>query len=271
MGERIRFCSLASSSTHGNAYLVEALGDAGEPRARILVDCGLPLRRLEAALAGLGVHPRTLDGVFLTHEHQDHIAALRLRLPFPQRHGVPVYATAAGWQALHGRIGPLDARLRRVVEPSGAVPVGPMTVRALPKRHDAADPVGFLLSTAGERLAVLTDLGTVGGDLFEAVRGAEYLIFESNHDVGMQWASGRPLELKRRVLSDAGHLSNDQAAAALAHLATGATRVILLAHLSEECNRPDLARRAVASRLAGGAFRGTLDVAPPGAPSARFG
>lgn len=271
MGERIRFCSLASSSTHGNAYLVEAVGEAGDARARILIDCGLPLRRLEAALAGLGVDPRTLDGVFLTHEHHDHIAALRPRLPFPQRHRVPVYATAAGWRALHGRIGPLDERLRRVIAPGGAVPVGPMTVSALPKRHDAADPVGFLVSTARARLGVVTDLGTVDADLLAALRGAEYLVFESNHDVGMQRASERPPELKRRVLSDVGHLSNDQAAAALAHLVTAATRVVLLAHLSEECNRPDLARRAVASRLAGGAFRGTLDVAPPGAPGARFG
>lgn len=279
----LRFCSLASSSQYGNAYYIEVPG-----RARVLVDCGLSLRRLEAALAALGVDPSSVDAVFLTHEHADHVRALTIRVPFAQRYRIPVYAPSALWRAIGHRIGPLDTGLRRTIEPRATVFVGgpdgggesgsggaALAVTAFPKSHDAADPVGFVLSTPAERLGIVTDLGradpAADAPLFGLLREAEHLVFESNHDTAMQQASNRPPQLKARVLGARGHLSNEQAGRALARLVSAATRTILLAHLSLDCNTPELAVRTVKGFLRGGAFAGRLTAAPPDRPSAVFG
>ncbi len=266
MGGAIHFCSLGSSSTYGNAYLVEVPG-----RARVLVDCGVPLRRLERELADLGIHPSTLDGILISHEHSDHINALKIKTPFPQRYRIPVYAPPAVWQAMRPHIGALDSELCRTIRPWDDVSIGGLQVCAFLKSHDTGEPVSFVLRTETEQIGIVTDLGRVDNDAIELLYGSNYLIFESNHDVEMQRCSGRPPELIRRVLSDAGHLSNQQAARALARIATRETRVVLLAHLSLDCNRPDLALAASGEYLRGTGFSGELAIAPAKGRSRYYG
>ncbi len=253
----MRFCSLASSSG-GNAYLV-----TGRDGTSVLVDCGISLRRLEAGLTACGVSPDELAGVFMTHEHADHVQALRLRHPFPARHGVPVFAPTGFWDAFGDGAG-LD---RRIIAAAKSVRLGGLTVTAFPKPHDAAEPVGYLVEDGREAIGVATDLGTVTHDVLSALRGADHLIFESNHDAVLEARSGRPAYLIRRVLSDHGHLSNQQAGQALALLAGKRTRTILLAHLSEECNLPELALDTVSEYLVGTPFDGLLATAPHRHPS----
>lgn len=206
---------------------------------------------------------------------------------------MPVYAPARLWRHAARRLGPIERRWCRTIEPGQTVAVGgragcaeggaplqaplqaPLRVTAFAKSHDAADPVSFALSTTSERLGVVTDLGRADPDadagLFSLLRGCEHLIFESNHDVGLERASGRHPDLIARVLGPRGHLSNDQAGRALARLVTGATRSVVLAHLSLDCNTPALALETVREHLRGTAFAGRLAVAPPDAPGELLG
>ncbi|MCL6449746.1 MAG: MBL fold metallo-hydrolase [Acetobacteraceae bacterium] len=258
----LRFCSLASSSTYGNAYLVAEPGGAA-----LLVDCGAPLRRIQAGLKERGVEPGRVVAVLLTHRHGDHTRALCIKIPLPQRLGVPVYAPAGVWEEAEGEFGAMPPALRRRIAPGRPVRAGPFVVRAFAKPHDARDPVGFLVEAAGERLAVATDLGRVDSGLTSLLRGCHHLIFESNHDPELEWASGRPRHLIQRILGDLGHLSNDQAGSALAAIVTRRTRTVLLAHLSIDCNRPDLALDTVSRYLRPAGYRGILAAAPPRGPS----
>jgi len=256
----VRFCSLASSSRAGSAYLIEG-GDG----TRVLVDCGPGIRRLEAGLEGLGLAPSSLSGVLLTHGHHDHIRALKLKSPFTVKHGVPLYASAplldlVGWWGCAGE----------VLRPGRVTRVGGLDVLPFLKPHDADDPLGFLIDDGESRLAVLTDLGWVPPDVLALLRDTTYFIFEANHDVEMETNSGRPFHLIRRVLGSEGHLSNDQAGEALAAAVGPRTRMVLLAHLSDECNTPRLAFETVGSYLDQAGYGGGLCVAPLFARSVVF-
>lgn len=261
----LRFISLSSSSRYGNAYLVEGPGET-----RILIDCGIRIRRLESLLAAEGIEPSTIQAVFLTHEHTDHTAGLCARLPFPQKHGIPVYASRRLWLRLQRQIGRLDQQLQRVIPSCCTIRVGELSVSSFVKPHDAVEPLGYIIRTPEEQLGVLTDLGTVTPQITRQLRNSEYLIFESNHDVEMEVSSGRPWTLIRRVLSDRGHLSNQQAAEALARITAAATRGIALGHLSLDCNTPRLAEETVSRSLSATSFKGFLTSLPPDRPSRWF-
>lgn len=265
----MRFCSLASSSTHGNAFLVESAGGS-----RLLVDCGLPLRRLERCLAEAGVKPRDLQAILVSHDHLDHVRALLLRVPFADRHGVPVYTTARIWEEGYWGKRMVDPSLRRLLVPGQGVRIGDLLVETFVTPHDAVESIGFVLrdrTAAGEQsLAVVTDLGHVPPHLAEQVQGATALVLESNHDVELERAAARPWPVKDRVLGDYGHLSNQQAAQALPALVTAATRVVLLAHLSLQCNSPELALGEARTALNSIGWQGELAVAPADCPSPFF-
>lgn len=266
----LSFWSLSSSSTFGNAYLIE-----NSSGTRILIDCGVPLRRLEAALLDLGVAPETLSAVFITHDHTDHVRALTPKKPFAARHGIPVYATGAFWESWrfdwHDSLGELAETIEPgrpvCVENAGNSATGPLRVIAVEKPHDAPCPVGYIIEGGKERLAVLTDLGHMPENIIRAAHGVDHLIIESNHDRDMELRSNRHWYLKQRVLGPRGHLSNDQAADALKAIVTASTKTVLLAHLSLECNLPDLAQNTAASALSRTGFGGRLLVAPPDRPS----
>lgn len=251
----VRVISLGSSSVYGNAYLV-AFG----PTA-ILIDCGVPLRRLEHSLWSIGIDPRRLAAVFISHEHGDHIKALQLKHPFPERYDIKVYAPEMLWHTAQG-IACLGAPLRRSVEPEVAVDVGYLKVEAFNKSHDAVAPLGFRVTAAdGTCAAIVTDLGEVTPDVLRGAYDCDYLVWESNHDYHMEVTSGRPISLIKRVLGNYGHLSNEQAGRALSTLITGRTKGVMLAHLSLDCNTPELAVRTVAPYLRRSRFAGLLTVA----------
>lgn len=256
----MRFCSLASSSKAGSAYLIEG-GDG----TRVLVDCGLGIRRLEARLWEAGVSPGSLAAVLVTHDHADHVAALRLRHPFTAKHRVPLYGSIALIETLSydwsvGRERRLGETV--VVRAGRTVRIKGLEVTPFRKSHDAPEPLGFLLTDGVSRLAVATDLGTVGREIITLLRGSTHLIFESNHDVDMEVNSGRPVHIIRRVLGNRGHLSNEQAGEALARIVERETKMVLLAHLSDECNTPELAYSTVARYLDEAGYTGGLGVAP---------
>jgi phosphoribosyl 1,2-cyclic phosphodiesterase len=211
------------------------------------------------------MEPRDVAGMFITHEHSDHIRSMCLRTPAPQRFEFPVFASPGFWKWYDGRLARyIDPELRRVLVPGQSVQVSGMTVQAFSKPHDAADPLGFVVESQGERAGFVMDLGHVPERLETILRGLDHLVFESNHDVEMERNSGRPWFLIRKVLGDLGHLSNEQASTSLVNIVTAGTRQVILAHLSVECNTPEMARDAVLSALAAAGKRPAIHTAPPG-------
>ncbi len=247
-----RLTVLASGSA-GNAVLLESDGD------RVLVDAGLSADALERALAASGTPPRALGAILLTHEHDDHArGAGALSRAF----GVPVLANAA---TLAAQGAALAGATARAFETGRPFEVGRMAAVAFPVPHDAAEPVGFAIEAAGRRVAVATDLGSAGERLDPHLAGADLVVLESNYDLGLLSVSAYPWFLKNRILSARGHLSNDDAARALARTA-GRRRTICLVHLSEVNNLASLARDTVraALREAGSGADRVLAVPPNG-------
>ena len=236
----LRFRSLASGSS-GNATLIEA--SDGLHRTRVLVDCGLGLRQLMARLAVEGIGPADLDGIFITHEHGDHIGCAPMLVA---RYGVPLW-TSAG-TAQYAAFAGLESALNLVRDGQlfaiGGIQFHPFTVP-----HDAREPLQLRCTDGDRVLGLMTDIGHVTGHALAALAGCHALVLESNHDGELLAQSRYPDFLKRRVGGQHGHLSNVQAAAALGALRHDRLNTVVAAHLSERNNRPDLVSRAFAAVL----------------------
>lgn len=236
----LRFRSLASGSS-GNATLIEA--SDGLHRTRVLVDCGLGLRQLIARLAVEGIGPADLDGIFITHEHGDHIGCAPMMVA---RYGVPLW-TSAG-TAQYAAFAGLESALN-LVRDGQVLAIGGLQVHPFTVPHDAREPLQLRCTDGDRVLGLMTDIGHVTGHALAALAGCHALVLESNHDVELLAQSRYPDFLKRRVGGQHGHLSNVQAAAALGALRHDRLNTVVAAHLSERNNRPDLVSRAFAAVL----------------------
>lgn len=223
--------ALASGSS-GNATLVRA------GRAAILIDCGIGMRKLVAALHAQGLAPEDLSGVVVTHEHQDHVQSAHA---LSKRHDVPLIASEKTLRAFFTR----RTQCPYIILPVGdRWATGDLHIETFPVPHDAVDPVGVNIVhvPSGQKVSHLTDLGHVTGDIRRAVRGAHLLVLEANHDVHRLKAGEYPGHLKARILSEQGHLSNEAAVGLLCeHALSHGPHTVWLAHLSKENNTPKLA------------------------------
>jgi len=234
----IRFCSLGSGST-GNATVVEATG--GITTTRLLVDAGFSLRELETRLARAGLAPDELDAVFVTHEHSDHIGCA---LAFAERHRLAVWMSRGTWRALGEVAAPERLGFVRDGE---KVALGDLELRPFTVAHDAAEPLQLTCSDGNACLGVLTDLGSITEHMLDAVRGADALLLECNHDEAMLADSRYPPSLKARIGGRYGHLSNSAAVELLASGIAWRLRHLVGAHLSRENNRPEIVRAALSA------------------------
>jgi len=240
----LRFRNLGSGSS-GNATVVQARSAA--TITHLLVDCGLGIRQLDKRLGQAGMLAEQVDAIFITHEHADHIGcarqlALRERIPVWMSHGT---YTALGEPDFDG--------LLRIACDSQAIELGAMRVLPFTVPHDAREPLQLTCSDGDERLGILTDLGHASAHVLQQLAGCGSLLLECNHDPQMLAASTYPPFLKRRVGGAWGHLANEAAAeiARTLHAAAGLKQV-MAAHLSEQNNHPELARRALAAALSCG-------------------
>jgi len=237
---------LLYSGSDGNAALLCADGHA------VLIDAGRNAKCLCAALREAGVDPDHLDAIFLTHEHRDHTAALDV---FVKYHPVPVHITERSAQKALPRMG--DALREHLVihPPLYKVEVGPFTFSSFQTSHDSAQSVGFRITVCkGEKtheIGYATDLGTVTPAVEAGLCGCEAVVLECNHDEEMLMEGPYPYDLKLRIASAKGHLSNRDCAAFATRLATNGMKRLLLAHLSENNNLPELALGEVNAALAG--------------------
>ena len=245
-----RFSPLFSGS-NGNAILVE-MDDA-----RILIDAGVSGSRIVHALETLGVTPGMIDGILITHEHSDHVQGACI---LSRKYDIPLYATRGTWAAMAGRMGKLSPSNIRDLRAFQDFYIGRASVMPFTIPHDAAEPVGYCVACGGRRVAVATDIGHVKGDWLEAVSGCDLVLLESNHDVNMLKAGRYPYELKRRILGNFGHLSNETAAGVAVKLAKSGVGHIVLGHLSGENNIPVLALRTVHDALMAEGFQPGVDI-----------
>jgi phosphoribosyl 1,2-cyclic phosphodiesterase len=235
----LRFTVLASGST-GNATIVQC------DSATVLVDAGLSAKKLEELMRERGVAGHHVDAILVTHEHSDHVKGLGA---FARKYDLPIYANEATWEALERHVGQIDDGKRVVIETGETVTFGSMRTTSYAISHDAAEPVGYVFDDEGVKLSLATDLGYVSDKVRRMIEDSDVLVLESNHDVNMLRMGRYPWNIKRRILSDIGHLSNEAAGEALCQLLTDRTKRVYLAHLSLDHNLMDLAKLTVNSIL----------------------
>lgn len=270
-----KFTILGSGSAGNCAYL-----ETGE--ARILVDAGFSTRQIRLRLASIGKTPENLSAILLTHEHSDHISGL---LGLADKYHIPVYcnrgtqdgtiwAFKEKWSkktnlALESKDTFRSKIDWRLFETGATLEVGDVSIETFSIPHDAQDPVGFILHTSSGNIGFATDLGHPTKLVLERIRTANVLVLESNHDVKMlQECPRRTWALKQRILGRHGHLSNATAADAVAQIMSAGLRQLFLAHLSRECNTPELAQHIMAEQLFHiGASHVQLQVAAQDVPS----
>ncbi len=234
-----KFCSLFSSSS-GNATFL-GNGDRG-----ILIDAGVSAKRIKEALLGREIDPYKIDGIFVTHEHSDHICGIRI---IASTYNIPVYATEGTMSALEEN-GVINGKFPFEIMPLEGVTAGDIFVKSFRTPHDSRESCGYKITFPhGQRAVVATDIGKITPTVEEALMGADLVMLESNHDIAMLQSGPYPYYLKRRILSDVGHLSNEACAEEAVKLIKKGTSRLFLGHLSTENNFPDLAYQTTLSAL----------------------
>ncbi len=251
--------TLASGSSGNTALL-----SCGE--VHLLIDMGISCRRICQSLAALRLMPENLAGILITHEHGDHIGGLATYI---KKYRTPIFCTPAVSRQLAYRLAGVEPLLRPLE--LGAVAVfGSVEAEILPTSHDCRESAAWHFTTPTGRVGYLTDTGYIVEETGRRLLGADILVLESNHDVEMLRSGPYPYPLKKRILGEQGHLSNDAAAEYAVESARAGTRTILLAHLSDENNTPGRALETVGAALAAAGQAVTLAAAPRDVMSEAF-
>jgi len=235
----IRFCSLASGSS-GNCQYIET------DRVRLLVDAGLSGKRIQESLISIEVDPSTINGILVTHEHKDHIHGVGV---LSRRFNIPIYTNEKTWECMKTEIGEINEKNIIIFDTDKIFEIQDLNIHPFQLSHDAIEPVGYSFYHKNIKISLVTDTGYVSEKVKENIRNSQLLLIESNHDVEMLKVGKYPWYLKKRILSEKGHLSNEDAGKLLAEVLYGKNECILLGHLSKENNFPELAYQTVANIL----------------------
>lgn len=233
----MKFCSLYSGSS-GNSQFIKA------GNTKILVDAGLSGKKIQQAIEGIGEVPADIQGIFITHEHIDHIQSAGI---LSRRFNIPIYANEKTWIAMQPSIGEVKPENIKIFE--SGVEIGDLFVQAFDVSHDAVNTVGYKIFNKDKKISLLTDTGCVTDEIKKHIEDSDLLLIESNHDKDMVLVGSYPWSLKKRVLGEFGHMSNDLAGALLAEILKKGSEIVLLAHLSKENNFPELAYKTVENIL----------------------
>ena len=233
----LELCSIASGSS-GNCICV------GADETHVLIDAGISGKKIENGLNSIDLTSRDMGGILITHEHNDHIAGLGV---MARRYGLPIYATAGTIEAIKhtSSVGKIDETLFHAIQPEETFQIGDLAITPISISHDAADPVAYRIGSGDRSLGVVTDLGTYDEVLVEKLQGLDTLLLEANHDLHMLETGIYPYPLKRRIMGDKGHLSNESSGQLLCELLHDGFGTVMLGHLSTENNYEELAYEAV--------------------------
>ena len=227
------FLSLVSGSS-GNSSLVK------NENTTILIDCGLSAKRLCTLLEQINITPTEIDAILITHEHSDHITGAGI---MSRRFDIPIYATEKTHQSMN--IGPIKEYNTKIINSGSSFEIGSFLINPFSISHDAVDPVCYSLNDDKEKYSVLTDTGIISEKILKSVAESDYIMLEANHDVDMLMYGNYPFSLKKRISSDIGHMSNDYAAQCALKLIENNTKNIMLSHLSNNNNTPEIAYKTV--------------------------
>lgn len=237
--DEMKISVLASGST-GNTTYIET------PTHKVLVDAGLSGKKINELMHQIGRDLNDVDSLFVTHEHTDHSKSVGV---LARKYGINVYANEKTWNAMSGKIGKIPLDQKFDLEAGEIQSMGDLDVQSFPVSHDAVDPQFYELHHDGKSFVILTDTGYVSERMAGVIKNADAYLFECNHDMEMLRMGGYPWPLKQRILSDTGHLSNEDGANALMQVLGNRTKRIFLGHLSQENNMKTLAHLTVASMM----------------------
>ena len=235
----MRFSVLASGST-GNAIYIE------NDEHSFLVDAGLTGKKMDQLFAEIDRDIKKLSGILVTHEHSDHIKGVGI---LARKYKIPVFANAKTWDAMDSHLGVLPTDLKFQFDMETVKTFGSLDIQSFAVSHDAADPMFYTFNEGDRKLVVITDTGYVSDRMKGHIAAADAYVFESNHDVGMLQMGKYPWSIKRRILSDVGHVSNEDAAVAMSEVVAEKQTQIYLSHLSKDNNMKELARMSVSQTL----------------------
>lgn len=243
------FCPLGSGSKGNSLYL-------GTKETKILIDAGLSGKMIAARLGEINVDISEIEAILVTHEHTDHINGLKT-LAFKM--GIPVFANSETAKAIYGIYN--DCPKFKIFSTNETFEFGDLEIHPFSIQHDAVDPVAFTIKCNGNKLGICTDLGFATTLVKNHLKHCDFLYLEANHQPSMVHASARPLVYKQRVLSRQGHLSNEECGDLLAEVSHEGLKHVYLAHLSSECNHPEVALKTVQDKVKNSPFRGVITIA----------
>ena len=236
----LTLCSLSSGSGGNATYIAGG-------KTRLLVDAGFTGKQVSALLTQIDSMPEMIDGILVTHEHFDHVKGVGV---LARKYRIPVYANERTWEAMYRTVGEIPAWQRRVFSTEEDFYIGDLAVTPFGISHDTVEPVAFRIHYGGHSVAVATDMGCTNKKVIRQLSGVNLVILESNHDPDMVLQNPcYPIYLKKRILGNKGHSSNETCAETLLKLSETGVKHALLGHLSRENNTPELAMNTVKDQL----------------------
>lgn len=233
----IKFQSIVSGSS-GNCILLCA------GKTKILIDCGISGKKITAYLNDMGIEPGEIDRILVTHEHTDHTNGIGV---LSRNFSIPILASEGTWAGMS--IGEIPKENQRIFSKNVPIEIGDILVTPFDIPHDANQPTGYVLQAGGKKLAIATDIGHITNTVVGALTGCDGVILEANYDEHMLQTGPYPYHLKKRIAGEKGHLANKDAGTLASYLAKNGTRRIMLGHLSNENNSPEIAFSEVARDL----------------------
>lgn len=233
----MQFCSLYSGSSGNSIYV-------SSPKAKILIDAGLTGKSIALALESINVNPFFLNGILVTHEHSDHVKGVGV---LSRRYNLPIYANEKTWTEMKDKIGKIKNENIKIIDKD--FNIMDMEIETFKIPHDAVDTIGYSINSEGKKISVATDMGVFTKEIKDNIKDSDLVLIESNHDEEMLKFGPYPYELKRRILSATGHLSNNDSGSAILEILKHGRKKIFLGHLSGTNNVPELAYKTVENIL----------------------
>ena len=235
----LNFCSLYSSS-EGNCFYVQGLN------TRILIDAGVSVKKIENALASIGVNINNINAILVTHEHTDHSKSLGA---LSKKYNISVYANEETWNVLPSQKEKILKENQKKYIPEKSFIVGDLSIFPFKTPHDAVCPCGFNITCDNTKISIATDLGHITPTIFEHLEKSAFVLLESNYDVEVLRCCSYPYHLKSRIAGNSGHLSNTDASKTIARLMDTGLKQVMLGHLSKESNFPELAYQTAVDEM----------------------
>ncbi len=236
----LKCCSLYSGSS-GNSFFVQS------ENTKILIDAGVSCKKIETALKnGFNLCLSDIDAIFVTHEHIDHTKSLGL---ISSKYNLPVFATGGTWNVINEKENKISIENKKVFTVNKSFDFKDLRIFPFSTPHDAAEPCGFNIYNNNSKISIVTDLGYIDDTVFNNLKDSSFLMLESNYEPNILKLSSYPYNLKKRILSNQGHLSNNEASETISKLVDYGLKDVLLIHLSKENNVPEIAYQTALEKL----------------------